>query len=183
MPMLEFIRQHLPQEKELIFFGGSFNPWHEGHEACIKLMDPQKKIVVLPDHNPYKEFIDNKLTNIDQIKSFLDNYPNTYIFEGFFDAQKKNPTIHWLYEVKQAFKEKKLSLLMGFDTFMGIDKWIKAHELLNILDTIYVASRLDNPEQKEAQTKVLRSINPDLSIQFLGNHPHEELSSTALRNK
>jgi nicotinic acid mononucleotide adenylyltransferase len=144
-------------------------------------MDPKKKIIVLPDHNPYKEFVENKLTSLKAINECVSQYPNAMLFNGFFEAQKKNPTFHWLYQVKQAFQHKKLSLLMGFDSFMGIDKWIKAHELINLLDTLYVASRLDNPDQKAEQNALLKSINPDLKIVFIGEHPHEELSSSKIR--
>jgi nicotinic acid mononucleotide adenylyltransferase len=144
-------------------------------------MDKAKTIIVLPDHNPYKELHENELTDLAAIKKLLSPFANAKLFTGFYDAHKKNPTFHWLYEIKQAFRESRLSLLMGFDTFMGLDKWIQAHELINLLDSIYVASRLDNPEQRSQQVAILKAINPDLIIDFLGTHPHEELSSTKLR--
>lgn len=29
-------------DEEWIFFGGSFNPWHQGHQACLDLVDHSK---------------------------------------------------------------------------------------------------------------------------------------------
>ena len=37
----------------ITFFGGSFNPWHKGHGACLELC-PEKNIIVIPDTNPFK---------------------------------------------------------------------------------------------------------------------------------
>ena len=37
----------------VVFFGGSFNPWHDGRQACLDLC-PNKNIVIVPDTNPWK---------------------------------------------------------------------------------------------------------------------------------
>ena len=40
-------------DEKVTFFGGSFNPWHDGHRACLELCDAANLIVV-PDTNPFK---------------------------------------------------------------------------------------------------------------------------------
>ena len=62
---IESFIENLPElekREELIFFGGSFNPWHAGHSNCLRLMDPHKTIIVVPDHNPFKELVKNNKT-------------------------------------------------------------------------------------------------------------------------
>jgi nicotinate-nucleotide adenylyltransferase len=180
-----FLHQHnLDKEEELIFFGGCFNPWHEGHSSCIKLMPEDKKIIVIPDHSPFKELTVSKQkhSSLDDIQKHLNSFEQqTYLFDGFFKADKQNPTYYWINELKNQYPNTKLSLLMGFDTFITIDKWTEAKELLKLLDTLYVASRLDDNAIKDKQEKLLQELNPYLKIDFLGNHPFEDLSSSKLR--
>jgi nicotinate-nucleotide adenylyltransferase len=173
----------LINDEELIFFGGSFNPWHEGHASCIKLMPKDKKIVVIADHSPFKE-LTSKLSSLNEIQNELDRIDRTTLLFGeFFDANKKNPTYNWIEELHSKFPDKKLSLLMGFDSFASIDKWTKSTKLLNTLSTLYVAGRLDDKKVKEKQIQSLLNINPNLELSFLGGHPHEEISSTKIRKE
>lgn len=181
----DFIKSsELINEEELIFFGGSFNPWHAGHASCIKLMPTKKKIIVIPDHSPFKEITTDKekSSSIKDIKKGLNEFSHrTFIYDEFFYANKKNPTVTWINLLKKEFPEKKLSLLMGFDSFMTIDRWTNAIELLSDLSVIYVASRMDDESIKEEQRITLKNINQELEIKFLGSHPHESLSSTEIR--
>ena len=39
---------------EIVFYPGTFYPWHLGHRACLDLC-PSKNIVIVPDFNPLKE--------------------------------------------------------------------------------------------------------------------------------
>lgn len=173
----------LNELNELIFFGGSFNPWHEGHSSCIQLMDSTKSIIIVPDHNPYKELVQStkKHSSLDQIEAKLKEFNNdTFLFAGFFEQDQKNPTHQWIVNLKEKFPNKKLSLLMGFDTFMGLDKWINAQSLLDNLTHIYVASREDDEQLKSKQLQLLNSIS-QINIVFLGHHDYEDLSSSKIR--
>lgn len=188
MSLVSFIKNNsiLNRSNELIFFGGSFNPWHDGHSSCLKLAPKDWPIIVIPDHNPFKDFVshDDKASSIDEIRDHLKPIlRETYLFDEYLIKNKKNPSHKWLTEVQENFPKKKISLLMGYDTYISIDRWIKAKKILNILDTLYVASRLDDEKIKFDQKKNLASINPNLKIQFLGNHDYEDLSSTQIRTE
>jgi hypothetical protein len=50
-PSLTFKNPH----DEWIFFGGTFNPWHQGHQACLQLLPEDRTCLVVPDRNPEKE--------------------------------------------------------------------------------------------------------------------------------
>lgn len=188
MTLVDFIKENSLDQKyqEIVLFGGSFNPWHSGHGSCLKLMDPQKMILVMPDHNPFKDVTakEDRFSSIEDIEKELKIRPNnTYLFTGFLEQDFHNPTHNWLRELKKEFPQHKLSLLMGFDSYMSLDKWIEAKEILNTLDTIYVASRLDNSEAKQSQFHLLKSVSPKIKIDFIGRHQFEHLSSTQLREE
>ena len=183
MSLIKYIAEKkLENEAEIIFFGGSFNPWHKGHTNCIKLASKTAAIIIIPDHNPFKEVTEfnEKLTSESQLQEIAKKH-STGIYLGFSKQNKANPTYTWINEVQQKYPSMKLSLLMGFDSFMSIDKWFKSEELLTLLHSIYIASRLDNDEIKNKQIKHLESVVPKLKISFLGNHDQEHLSSTQIR--
>jgi nicotinate-nucleotide adenylyltransferase len=169
---------------EWIFFGGSFNPWHDGHQACLNLLPPEKTCFVLPDHNPHKE-----LREIDPVISTLGLSVrarfghNHYHVPTFLMDPNKNPTVDWISRLQQQYPEKELSLLIGFDSFAHLTQWTRAEELLGRLSALYVASRLESDESWEQAKNKLLAINPRLRIYRLGRHAHEALSSTDLRNK
>ena len=172
----------LKDAQEIVFFGGSFNPWHEGHSACVRLLPKDKALIILPDHNPYKEVVDSKVDVLKELKDITSSLnPNAHVYDEFLKAKRKNPTYYWLEALKRELPRKEFSLLLGFDSFTGIDKWIEAPSLLVLLHKLYVVSRLDNPSAKTEQVKRLKSFNPRLEINFLGGHPYEALSSTEIR--
>jgi nicotinate-nucleotide adenylyltransferase len=186
MSLINFIKNNsvLAKSDELIFFGGSFNPWHDGHSSCLRLAPKNWPIIVIPDHNPFKDLVNSgdKVSSIDEIQDQLSVIDRTsYLFDEYLVQNQKNPSHKWIAEIRDLFPNKKISLLMGFDTFISIDRWIKADSILNILDTLYIASRLDDENVKKNQINNLNKINPNLSINFIGHHDYEDLSSSKIR--
>ena len=165
---------------EIVFFPGSFNPWHEGHTACLKGCE-DKPIFIVPDHNPWKEVRKknpwHEVVHIkENIKSISDK--NITIYPGFLVEGKKNPTSSWLPHVNV---EKKW-LLMGDDLFLGLHKWFEVDKLLSSLHGLYVCPRGESKEELNKQKENFQK-NFNLEIVFLDHHEFEDLSSTQLRNK
>jgi len=183
LSLIEFIKDHkLELANEIIFFGGSFNPWHEGHSECVRLLQNDLPLIVIPDHNPYKELVKDKSFDMEIINQKLSSLRNNVlVFKDFLEKNEKNPTSEWINELKQKMPNLKLSLLIGFDTFNSIEKWISSEQLLRDLHSLYVASRMENKEQRIQQESLIKQINPQIQIDFLGHHSFEELSSTKLR--
>ncbi len=169
---------------EWVFYGGSFNPWHMGHQSCLDLLPKEKVCVIIPDINPYKEFQSFELVSrILEISSKCRLKNNQFLSPTFLVQNKKNPTIHWVRKLKKLKPELKISLLLGFDSFQSLPDWTEANELLKLLDTLYVASRLETDWAKNNAFKKVQEINPNLQIEYLGHHTNEHLSSTELRRK
>lgn len=182
MSLINFIRtHHLDSKKEIIFFGGTFNPWHKGHTECIKLCDNNSPIIIIPDHNPEKEINETSINFTLLLNEIKELRENTFLFEGFFNEKKSNPTSHWINSLKDEFPTLKLSLLIGFDSFRSIAHWIEADKLISTLSSLYIASRLEDDSERNNFSLPLKEINPNINLHFLGRHPYEEVSSTQLR--
>lgn len=168
-------------EEELIFFGGSFNPWHSGHSACLNLLG-NKKCLVLPDRNPFKEIhATPPLETYQEIISHLD-LNHHYLNPEFILKNEKNPTYNWIERTHQRSPQTKLGLLMGMDSLESIESWHRADELLKLLDSIYVVSRMENEEIREDLKNRLKKFE-NLKLYYLGHHPFESLSSTKIRSQ
>lgn len=161
-------------QNDLIFYGGTFDPFHEGHKACINSVK-DKFIVMLIDHNPFKE-----LRDIDYWKHYQDlriklESENLRIFPGFCGLPHPNPTVNWIVHFENP------SLLMGEDSLMNLHLWSESHKLLNHLKALYVVPRAISDEDFQARVKVIQDMAPNLSLIRLDHHEFEHISSTKIR--
>jgi nicotinic acid mononucleotide adenylyltransferase len=108
---------------------------------------------------------------------------NQFLVPTFLLEEKPNPTVKWLRRIRKDHPEKKLSLLLGFDSLRTIDQWIDYKDILGTLDCIYLVSRMENDEERSTVMEVLVKQAPNLMIQHLGHHDFEGLSSTEIRKR
>lgn len=178
---------HFGQQEELIIFGGSFSPWHEGHAQAlrtIKTIRPKGVVVVCPDWNPQKASRSDLGMGIDRwvtvSKAVSQEFPDVYVYPGLLLWQRPTPTSQWLPDVKYPIK----SILIGADSFYGILQWIMPEKLLPTLKSIYVLPRGDsNEEFEDMKNKILQLsfLYQKLEITRLPHHPYEKVSSTLYR--
>jgi nicotinate-nucleotide adenylyltransferase len=176
-PIPEIFLKNTFSKESSIFYGGTFNPWHEGHSECLKKCS-HKSIVIVPDSNPWKK------NHFDQCyfesyKNICEKFKDTSysVYPGFYGLENSNPTIDWL---PKALVKKK-SLLMGDDNFIKIFKWKSATALISELDSIHVLAR-DYPKVEFDKTREeVTLVNSEINIIYLGEHDFMNLSSTNLR--
>lgn len=167
---------------EWVFFGGSFNPWHRGHQACLNLLPLEKVCFILPDRNPLKELkVIEPVSTILELITKIKFGKNHFIAPTFLLDFHKNPTVTWIEKLSKDYPNKKLSLLMGFDSFKNLKSWEKPETLMKLLSSIYVVSRLEEDAERKVAAKPIQELSVDLKIEFLGGHEFEGLSSTELR--
>lgn len=173
-------------ETKLVFFGGSFNPWHEGHEECVRQFCEyinNNELIIVPDTSPWKE-ADNRVESFCYYKAYKDLESKLLkyqvrIFPGFWGKERPNPTIDWVKKVKA----ENIGFLVGDDQFASIHKWKDSKELLNILDNLFVVPRnLKDNERDKIKEEILGVAN-NLNIIILNDHEFRHISSTEIRKK
>jgi nicotinate-nucleotide adenylyltransferase len=176
MPLSNSNESHGSIKDTVTFFGGSFQPFHQGHRACLDLCS-EKNIVLILDRNPQKEARD--FLPYDEYLKITCELKNTsyFIYPSFWGSRQQNPTCSWLPIVKIAEK----NLLMGDDTFMNFLSWQSPEKVIKALTKLYVVPRIYSLEECGLQEMKLLKINPKLKVIFLEDHPFKELSSTKLR--
>lgn len=173
----------LKNSRSISFYGGSFNPWHKGHQSCVKLGCQKSPVVIIPDHNPKKPLRlgDERFTDLSEIKTSISGIRNAKIYSRFYEEERRNPTHQWFGEIRKNFPEKRLGLVLGFDSFLGINSWSNSEKLLKDLDFLHVVSRGESIAQAAFQTQAIKRSFGHLKIDMLGRHRYEAFSSTFLR--
>ena len=183
-------------DSQVVFFGGTFNPWHQGHRACVELCSA-RRLIVVPDANPWK--VKSEATK-SWWKSFLTQRSSdstchfqTYrrlclelkdlehvsVYPGFMGLKAPNPTVDWL-PLTRAYNR---SMLMGDDTFLGLLKWKDVEVLLGALQALFVVPRKSTKEELQKNADKILKHKPKLEIHFLPEHSFQEISSTQLRER
>ena len=169
-----------PWPSSVTFYGGSFNPFHSGHEACIQeyLCSTDIPLVVVPDHNPWKMEIPDQcfFQNLWHLAAKIQR-PNTYLYPGFWGKQDGNPTISWLTQVRVENKY----LLMGDDSFGNLLSWQQAPDLLGALAGIFVVPRGQSLDEFCLQKDRVLTVAPHLVITRPNHHAFEDLASGQIR--
>lgn len=177
-----FYKKNLHQDRETIFFPGSFNPWHEGHRACVDLAPKDSNLVIVPDFNPWKDREDIQTgCGWEKYMALCLAVKDTpySVFPGFLGLEKSNPTVDWLPFTNV---EKKV-LLVGEDSFLSLEQWKDTERLISFLSKLYVVPR-EGDEKLVEDTKIkLLEQRPNLEVEILPGHPHQKLSSTEIRKK
>jgi nicotinate-nucleotide adenylyltransferase len=165
-----------PISQSVTFFTGSFNPFHQGHRACLDLC-PEKNILIVPDRNPFKN--DYKVGAYADFLLLAESLKDTdySLYPGFLGSLSPNPTSSWLPNVK--IKEK--NFLLGDDSYMSLLTWKNPEAVILALSKLYVVPRYLHQSDYLEQERKIKSLNPKLDIFYLPEHPYKNISSTQLR--
>ena len=165
----------------MIFFPGSFNPWHQGHRFCVEFCQkrlPDAHLMVVPDHNPWKNTLRyNPWQDFLNICKDVRDLPCS-VYPGFWGLEKENYTVDWLPLVKI---EKK-GLLMGGDNLLLLLKWKKIDQLLHSIQVIVAVCRKEDFHLVSPMKNQLEKDYGHLNIILIKDNPFADLSSSKLRN-
>ncbi len=177
-----FVKKQIDHSRdEVVFYGGSFNPWHGGHMACLEAC-PSSHIVVVPDYNPWKESQEHEKrcfwSEYRKLCLILKDTPYA-VYSGFWGLDDPNPTVDWIPNIKTQNK----GLLLGDDSFCNILKWRNSERLVTFLNMIYVVPRIHKKKEMEKVRDEVLKLHPSMTIKILPEHEFMHESSTLIREK
>lgn len=119
------------------FFGGSFNPVHQGHIALaqyvIEYMGLDEIWFVVSPLNPFKEhdthLIDDK-ARFEIVKQAVKPYPKLVASDCEFDLPRPSYTYLTLRHLVKLHPDREFSLIIGADNWNAFDKWSHHDEIL-----------------------------------------------------
>ncbi len=147
---------------DLIFFGGTFDPPHEGHSGCVGLVlerFPDATVLVIPAKLPASTF--------DAGKEPKTNYETrvalcSLAFSGLSKRVEisrieeqlpvPNYSVMTVKALEDKYPGKSLGLLLGMDQFENFGAWQRAYEILSKVSLIVVGRNAqDSSELDEAR--------------------------------
>lgn len=167
---------------EAIFYGGSFNPWHDGHRICLQLCQSHsnKAVIVVPDNSPWKQVsAPIHECRFVRYKNLCQTLKDTHfeIYPSFWGIEESNPTVNWLPHTKLRHR----GLLMGDDAFMELHRWLHFNVLIASMNELYVVPRNHSLGEIEIRRSALENEFPHLKIIVLPEHAYQGVSSTIIR--
>ncbi len=169
---------------KICFFGGTFNPVHNGHirllENASKHFAFDKSIVIPTNIPPHKEVIfsvsdDDRLT---MCKLAFDGMAEVSDYE--IRENTISYTINTIHHFKEIYPDDEFYFLMGSDMLFMFEKWKNYKELISLI-SIVVASREDD-EMSSVEKKKLELEEDGAKIYIIKAEPYV-VSSSLIRDK
>jgi len=120
------------------FFGGSFDPFHNGHlmliEEALRSAKLNKLLLCPAFHAPLrseKPLLSGE-QRLEMVRSVCSERPELETFDHEIRQARTCYTYKTLLEVQKIYPDAQLHLLIGNDQFQKLDQWRFNHELLQI---------------------------------------------------
>ncbi len=175
--MVDSLSTHSPK---IGFFGGSFDPMHNGHLSLAKQAIAQtglETLLLCPAYHaplrsapPFFE-ADHRLAMLEWV---IREHPKLKVFPHEISQQKVCFTYETLLEVRKKYSQSEIHLLLGADQFHKLDQWKFIEELARIV-TFLVFSRPSDMTLREPPLSEIRFERMDNEL--------IDLSSTTIRQK
>ncbi len=129
--------------KTVALFGGSFDPFHIGHEAIVTHLlhdDEIESIIVMPTYlNPLKDsFVAPAKKRLKWLQKLYKDEPKVEISDFEVTQKRKVPTIESVKYIKKRYNPKKVFVVIGMDNFVTLHKWQDIEKLKKEVEFIVV---------------------------------------------
>ena len=157
---------------DIAIFGGSFDPFHIGHEKIIDtVLNNIKldKLFIIPTYlNPFKNtFHLDSNTRLELIKDLYNSHTMIDIIDYEVKKKEKTTTYETINYLKSIYNLNKIYLVIGADNLKNIHLWYNYKNLRNLVSFIIIT-----------RDKIDISTIPKNSILL---ELQENISSTRLR--
>ncbi len=168
--------------KKICFFGGTFNPVHNGHIKLVKELKERllcDEIVVMPNGDaPHKENETDKLHRYNMVKLAFSCL--SYVTVSDFEVKKENPSYTWetLDYFKNLYQDCELYFVMGMDNLYAFKNWKNPDRIASLATLVFFGR--SGYEEDENQIAFLKENYNARVITFDFNF---KCSSTEIREK
>lgn len=163
--------------KKVAIFGGTFNPFHNGHKHILKEVNQKLKfdrIDVIPSKIPPHKSANDLADDQDRMNMTtlaISGVPNAKVSDIEIKREGKSYSYYTVKEYSDMCKSKsyKLFFIIGSDMLISFKKWYRYKDILSMC-TLVCASRriIDNEDifkakeelEKEGGQVILVSVNP-----------------------
>ena len=156
----------------IALFGGSFDPFHTGHEAIIeslyKYLDIEKVFLVPTYLNPFKKsFHLQAQDRLSLLKEIYENDNKINIIDFEVKQERAVPTIETIEYLKSKYQLDIIYLVIGADNFLSIKSWNNYEKLSKLVHFVVITR-----EGYAINSQDIKYIQIEVSV---------EVSSTQLR--
>lgn len=172
--------------RKIGIFGGTFNPFHNGHRKCIEEIDKSlcfDEILVIPNKLPPHKQTEKLADDIDRLNMCrlgTSDIKKVKVSDIEISKGGKSYSINTIKELTKLYPQDtcRLYFIMGSDMLLSFKNWYKYKEILSLCSLVCI-SRADD------DTKKLDDCADDLkaeggSVTVVKTEPLE-ISSTQIR--
>lgn len=137
-------------------FGGSFDPIHYGHlllaEQCIELAGLDRVLLIPASQSPLKNRrpVASDRHRMEMLQLAIADHPKLEWSRLEIDRGEISYTVDTLRQLKQAYPDDTLHLMMGADSLRDFDRWKEPGEIL-ALSTLLIINRPTVEEASDSQ--------------------------------
>jgi nicotinate-nucleotide adenylyltransferase len=164
----------------IAIFGGSFDPFHTGHESivnsCLKKLDIDKLFIVPTFLNPFKHssFLDANI-RLELIKEIYKDNKNIEIIDYEVKQNKKIPSYETVVYLKNNYNIEKIFFIIGADNLKDIHLWYNFKNLKELVqfvvisrDGIHLNNEYINPIYIDLQENISSSkLRKNMELKYI----------------
>ncbi len=134
-------------------FGGTFNPFHNGHLEMLKALENDiniEEIWIMPDKIPPHKQYDYMVSDSDRInmcKLVASSFKKASVCLVEFEREGKSYSYDTVIELKKRYPNKNFVFVCGGDMFVYLPNWYNFSKLIKLLP-FYVFSRATTDNDK-----------------------------------
>ncbi len=161
----------------IAIFGGTFNPFHSGHEKMLSAIcniGYIDKVLVIPDYLPPHKKTDYLASDTDRYnmcKIICEEYEKSEVSDIEIKREGKSYTVDTVKQLKDIYKNADFYFVLGGDMVSILDKWYKWEELLREIKFIAFSrnddeefiKNVDKMKSKGTNIKIVYEEIPDIS--------------------
>ncbi len=170
--------------KNVVIFGGTFNPLHKGHIEIISALSDLEgidEVLLIPDKiPPHKkcDFLALDEHRLNMCRIIAKRFSNVSVCDIELKRDGKSYTIDTLKEIRRDNPDFNLSLAIGGDMLVSFDKWKDYKEILALCQIIVLGRGGVDKTLFSEKVEHFKAIGGQI---FVLDNEITEISSTTLR--